>query len=298
MVHAVRAARLAAILVLLCLPAAAGAQQERAAEWSRPLPPFRIIGNVHYVGTVELGAYLLASPDGHVLIDGGFTETALVILDSIRQLGFRPEDVEVLLTTQAHMDHVGSMAALKQATGARVMVMEGDAALMERGGQGDFAFGDSFMFPPVMVDRTLKDGDTASVGGTVLTAHHTPGHTRGCTTWTATVTEAGTPYRVVFAGSLSVNPPVRLVANPSYPGIADDYRRSFRVLRSMDADVFLGAHAGFFGLHEKAERLRQGASPNPFIDPGALRRYVDHWEAQFRDRVASEAKRGPASGSR
>jgi len=286
--HTVRLAAVAAILALLCLPATAPAQQERAAEWSRPLPPFRLIGNVHYVGTVELGAYLLTSPDGHILIDGGFTETAPVILDSIRRLGFSPEDVEVLLTTQAHMDHVGSMAALEQATGARVMVMEGDAALMERGGRGDFAFGDSFMFPPVTVDRTLKDGDTVRVGETVLTAHHTPGHTRGCTTWTATVTEQGTPYRVVFAGSLSVNPPVRLASRPSYPGIAGDYRRSFDVLRSMEADVFLGAHAGFFGLLEKAERLREGAAPNPFIDAGALRRYVDHWEAQFEARVAKE----------
>jgi len=283
-----RTVPLAALLGAFCLPVSADAQAERAAEWSRPLPPFRIVGNVHYVGTVELGAYLIATPGGHILIDGGFPETAPVILDSIRQLGFGPEDVEVLLTTQAHMDHVGSMAALKQATGARVMVMDGDAALMERGGRGDFAFGDTFTFPPVTVDRRLKDGDTVALGGTVLTAHRTAGHTQGCTTWTATVTEQGTPYRVVFAGSLSVNPPVRLVSRPSYPGIAGDYRRSFDVLRSMEADVFLGAHAGFFGLLEKAERLREGAAPNPFIDAGALRRYVDHWEAQFEARVAKE----------
>lgn len=283
-----RAALLLVLLAAGLAPARAAAQAERAAEWSRPLEPFRVAGNVHYVGTVELGVYLVTTPDGHVLIDGGFPETTPVILDSIRQLGFRPEDVAVLLTTQAHMDHVGSLAALKQATGARVMVMEGDAALVERGGRGDFAFGDSFTFPPVTVDRRLKDGETVSLGGTVLTAHHTPGHTRGCTTWTTTVTDAGRPYRVVFAGSLSVNPPVRLVSSPSYPGIADDYRRSFEKLRGMDADVFLGAHAGFFGLLEKAERLRQGATSNPFVDPGALRRYVDYWETQFEERLSRE----------
>lgn len=277
-----------ALTFVLYLPLNAAAQAERAAEWSQPLAPFRIVGNVYFVGTVELGVYLIATDKGHILIDGGFAEAAPVILDSIRQVGFRPEDVRVLLITQAHMDHVGSLAALERATGAQVMVMEGDAELIERGGRGDFAFGDAFTFTPVKVDRRLTHGDTVSIGGTVLTAHHTPGHTRGCSTWTVTVSEQGRPYRVVFAGSLSVNPPVRLVTNPSYPGIADDYRRSFERLRAMQADVFLGAHAGFFGLHDKAQRLREGASPNPFIDPGALGRYVDEWEARFRERISRE----------
>jgi metallo-beta-lactamase class B len=180
------------------------------------------------------------------------------------------------------------MASLKQATGAQVMIMQGDVELMERGGRGDFAFADSFTFPPVAVDRTLHDGDTVALGGSVLTAHLTAGHTRGCTTWTTTVTDEGRPRRVVFAGSLSVNPTVKLVSSPSYAGIADDYRRSFGALRAMEADVFLGAHAGFFALLEKAERLRQGGAGNPFVDPAALRGYVDHWEAQFRERVALE----------
>lgn len=277
---------LAAAVLLFAGPAAA--QQERAAEWSVPLEPFRIIGNIHYVGTTELGVYLLTTKEGHVLIDGGFDVTAPVILESIRKLGFRPEDVKILLITQAHMDHVGSMAELKKATGGRVMAMEGDAALMEAGGKGDFAFGDTFMFPPVKVDRVLRDGDVVTLEDTTLTARHTPGHTEGCTTWTMDVEEGGEKLTVVFPGSLSVNPPVRLVTNPSYPGIAKDYERSIALMRALDVDVFLGAHSGFFALRDKAERLRQGENPNPFIDPAGFRTWVDDMERQFRDRIAKE----------
>lgn len=276
------------LAVAVLFAASASAQQEHAGEWSQPFEPFRIVDNVHYVGTTELGVYLIATPEGHILIDGGFDVTAPVILESIRKLGFQPGDVKVLLTTQAHMDHVGSMAALKQATGGRVMVMEGDAALMERGGKGDFTFGDSFTFPPVKVDRVLHDGDVVTLGGTTLTARHTPGHTEGCTTWTMKAKDGGATRTVVFAGSLSVNPPVRLVTNESYPGIRRDYERSFRILRSFDADVFLGAHAGFFRLHDKAARLRAGETPNPFIDPDGLRTWVDGMERQFNERIEQE----------
>ena len=280
------------LLAALLVASPAAAQQEHAAAWSAPFEPFQIIGNVHYVGTTELAVYLVTTKDGHILIDGGFDVTTPAILASIRTLGFKPEDVKVLLTTQAHMDHVGSMAALKEATGARVMVMEGDAALVERGGRGDFAFGDTFMFPAVTVDRVLHDGELVALGDTTLTALLTPGHTRGCTTWTMTVNSGGEARKVVFAGSLSVNPPVRLVTNPSYPGIAQDYERSFRTMRALDADVFLGAHAGFFQLHDKAERLRKGQQPNPFIDPAGLRAWVDRMEGQFQERVAAETAQG------
>jgi metallo-beta-lactamase class B len=285
--------RIVRLPALACLIAAATtvsprAQQDQAAAWSVPVEPFRIAGNVHYVGTTELGIYLITTADGHILIDGGFAETTPVILASIRKLGFDPRDLKVLLTTQAHMDHVGSMASLKKATGARVMVMEGDVPMMESGGKGDFAFGDSFMFAPVTVDRVLRDGDVVTVGATTLTAHLTPGHTRGCTTWTMTVDEGGEARKVIFPGSLSVNPQVRLVQDPSYPGIADDYARSFARMRAFDAEIFLGAHAGFFAFQEKAARLRQGATPNPFIDRPGLLAWIDRMEGQFRERVEKE----------
>jgi metallo-beta-lactamase class B len=178
------------VAVLVSAPRAI-AQQEMVAHWNRPFEPFRIIGNVHYVGTNELGAYLITSKEGHALIDGGFAETAPLILASIRALGFDPKDVKMLLTTQAHMDHVGSMAGLKAATGAQTVIMEQDAAVMERGGQRDFTFGDSFTFPPVRVDRRLKDGAMVRVGDTTLTARLTAGHTQGCTTWTMTADDGG-----------------------------------------------------------------------------------------------------------
>ena len=272
------------------------AQQDKAAEWSRPFKPFRIVGPVHYVGSVELGVYLVISDEGHVLIDGGFAETTPVILDNIRALGFQPRDVKALLTTQAHMDHVGSMTMLKAATGAQTMVMEPDVPMMETGGKGDFTFGDTFLFAPVKVDRVLHDGDVVRVGGIALTARLTPGHTKGCTTWTMTVRGEGPPVNVVFAGSLSVNPPVRLVTNPSYPGIAQDYERSFALMRALPVDVFLGAHAGFFGLHEKAERLRKGERPNPFIDSAGFRAWVDDMERQFRARLEKERAAHNESG--
>jgi metallo-beta-lactamase class B len=286
-------AKRATLILLLAvawqLPSAR-AQQDMAAAWSQPFPPFQIIGNVYFVGTTELGAYLVTSRDGHALIDGGFDVTAPVILDSIRKLGFEPGDVKVLLTTQAHMDHVGSMALLKKATLAQVAVMDGDVAMMKAGGHGDFTFGDTFTFSPVDVDRVLQDGDVVRIGDVALTAHLTPGHTKGCTTWTLDVNEGQTRRKVVFAGSLSVNPPVRLTTNPSYPGIAQDYERSFRVMRSLEPDVFLGAHAGFFQLYDKAERLRNGERPNPFIDAAGFRGWVDRMEQQFRERVKTEGK--------
>jgi metallo-beta-lactamase class B len=292
-----RSFRVSLPVTLLLIASRPIAQQDMVAEWNRPFQPFRIIGNVHYVGTNELGVYLITSKAGHVLIDGGFAETAPLILDSIRALGFEPRDIKALLTTQAHMDHVGSMAALEKATGARTMVMEQDVAVMERGGKGDFTFGESFTFPPVNVDRRLKDGDVVRIGDTTLTARLTAGHTQGCTTWTMAADDRGRRVSVVFTGSLTVNPPVRLVSDPSYPGIAQDYDRSFALMRSLQADVFLGAHAGFFRLHDKAGRLRGGEEPNPFIDPAGLTAWVDAMERQFRARIEKEKTAQSGSGA-
>ena len=261
------------------------------ADWNKPMPPFRVIGTIHYVGTSELGAYLITSPDGHVLIDGGMASTASQLLASIAALGFRATDVKWLLTTQAHLDHVGSLAALQKASGGRVAVMAGDAELVERGGRGDFAFGDRATFPSVHVDRVLQDGDTVTVGDVVLTAHLTAGHTRGCTTWTMTAKEGSGQYRVVFAGSLSVNPPVRLWKDPSYPGILEDYHRSVATMRALPVDVFLGAHAGFFDLAAKRERLARGETPNPFIDPAGFRAMIERSAQAIEQRVSGEKGR-------
>lgn len=257
------------VLVLICCMSATlarpSARQFDTAAWNQPFEPFRIAGPIYYVGTSELGVYLITTPAGHILVDGGLPESAPLIETSIRQLGFKVEDVEVLLTTQAHFDHVGSLAALQRASGGRVMVMEGDAPLVEAGGKGDYLFDDA-MFPAAKVDRVLRDGDTVTLGGITLKAVLTPGHTKGCTTWTTEIVENGKAFKVLFAGSTSVNPGTVLPSMPTYPTVGADYDRAFRVQATLTPDIWVAAHAGFFGLEKKRERQKAGA-PNPFIDP-------------------------------
>ena len=270
--------RLPALLSVLALATTASAQD--TASWNKPTAPFKVIGPVHYVGTNELGAYLVTTPAGHILIDGGLPESAPLIEQSIRTLGFDPKQIKVLLTTQAHFDHVGSLAHFQKLGGGRVEVMDGDVSLLETGGRTDYLFGDKaeepraqFRFDPVKVTRTLRDGDTVSLGGVTLTARKTPGHTPGSTTWLTTVEEGGRRYEVVFAASTGINPGTRFVHRPSYPGIAEDYARSFTILESLKPDVFLGSHTGFFDMEGKRARLGQ-PGVNPFVDPEGFRAHL------------------------
>jgi metallo-beta-lactamase class B len=285
-----RTAAASATVVLLWLggsPAFCQTAQQRPA-WNQPAPAFRIIGNIHYVGTNELATYLLTTPEGHILVDGGLPESAPLIEASIRTLGFKVQDVKILLTTQAHFDHVGSLAALAKASGGQVMVMAGDQEIVEHGGKGDYRFGDKETFPAAQVSRVLRDGAPVRLGGTTLTAIATPGHTRGCATFTTTVDDDGRQLQVVFAGSTSVNPGTRLVHNESYPGIRADYEKTFATLSALKADVFLGAHTGFFDLAGKRERLQRGEKPNPFIDPAGYRKWLAEMKTRFDKLVAEE----------
>jgi metallo-beta-lactamase class B len=256
--------------------------------WNQPVEPFRVIGNVHYVGANEITSFLITTPEGHILLDGGFVETAPQILANIRKLGFRPEDVKVLLNSQAHYDHAGGFAELKRATGASLQVMEGDAEQVARGGRGDFAFGDKFLFPPVKPDRVLHRGDGVFLGGTSMKAVLTAGHTRGCTTWTMTATEGARRYSVVFVCSTTA-PGYDLAHNTAYPNIINDFRESFRTLAALPCDVFLASHGSFFHLREKTERFRRGDSL-AFVDPEGYRKFVsgtrDEFEAQVRAQLA------------
>ena len=217
--------------------------------------------------------------------------TTPLIERSIERLGFRVSDIRYLLTTQAHFDHVGSLAVLAAKSGGQVLVMGRDATLVEHGGHGDYLFGDTMSFAPVKVARVLRDGDTVRLGGMALVAHLTPGHTPGCTTWTTTVRDGDVTCAVAFAGSTTVNEGTRLVRNPSYPGIRDDYERAFRVLRTLHPDVFLGAHASFFGLEAKRARQVAGAASNPFVDPEGFAAMVDRQERRFRDALTAEGVR-------
>ncbi|MGC1305297.1 MAG: subclass B3 metallo-beta-lactamase, partial [Caulobacteraceae bacterium] len=208
----------------------------RPADWTQPVAPFRIVGNVYYVGTRGLAAYLITSPAGDILIDGTLAENAPLIERNITTLGVRLKDVKVLVNSHAHSDHAGGLAQLKRDTGALMMASQGDRWSLDHGRHlGDNIYGPG-TFPPVPVDRVLKDGDAIRLGGVVLTPHLTPGHTRGCTTWSLPVRDAGRTLEVVVPCSLTVAGNV-LVGNRTYPTIAADYRRSFARLRAMKADV-------------------------------------------------------------
>src|SRR5512146_2519975 len=159
--------------------------------WNQPVQPFRIIGNIYYVGASDVTSFLITSPQGHILLDGGFVETAPMIRDNIRKLGFKPEDVKYLINSHAHFDHAAGLAQLKKWTGAKFVASREDGALIARGGRGDFAWGDKLTFPAVRPDRMIQDHETLSIGGVTMTAHLTPGHTKGCTTWTTEAEENG-----------------------------------------------------------------------------------------------------------
>ena len=272
------------LLVAACVAVLAAAQDDMNA----PFPPHRIADNLYYVGSKGLATYLITTPQGHILINSGYERTVPVILGNMLKLGFKPTDVKILLASHAHSDHVEGMAALQQATGGHVFAMEGDAEVMAKGGEGQYLYKDHWT--PVKVDRVLHDGDTVTLGGATLTAHLTPGHTRGCTTWTMKVKDKGKTYDVVIVGSPNVNPGFQLVHNADYPEIADDYARTFRVLKSLHCDIFLGAHGSYYNLEEKYAALKVGVKGNPFVDPQGYQAYVADREKAYLDALENQKK--------
>jgi len=259
--------------------------------WNQPVEPFRIIENIYYVGASDITSFLIVTPAGDILLDGGFVETAPQIEANIKKLGFRLGDVKILLSSHAHYDHAGGLAELKRATGATFYARAGDTPVLESGGHGDPSFVNAVTFPPVKPDRLLHDGSGVMLGGMALTAHVTAGHTKGCTTWSTTVNDGGKPYHVVFVCSTSVLPGIKLLDNRNYPTIARDYEKTFRVLHSLPCDIFLASHGSFFELTRKHKELLRGRKPNPFIDPEGYRAYVERSEAVFR----AELRRQQAS---
>jgi len=262
-----------------------------AFSWAaaQPAPaPFAIGEGLFYVGDSDIAAYLIRTPAGLVLIDGGYESTAPLILANIRRLGFEPRQVKILLNTHAHLDHAGGLAALKAATGATLYASAEDGALMARGGKGDFAFGDGASYPPVTPDRILKDREMVELGGVRLTARLTPGHTRGCTTWTFPVVVAGQTRQalVLCSNSILGNYSLKPGAE-SYPGIARDYAHSYEVWRTTPCEVFLASHARMFGMAAKRAALAAG-KPDAFVDPQGCRAYFERGEAGFKRRLEAE----------
>lgn len=276
-------------VLILILATAGSAFAQNAPDWTAPFPPFHIVGNLYYVGSEGLANYLITTPEGNILINSDLEANVPLIQASIEKLGFKFKDTKILLISHAHWDHDAGSAKIKELTRASYMVMDADVPVVESGGKADFQYGSrpEFLYPPAKVDRVLRDGDEVKLGGAVLVAHLTPGHTKGCTTWTMKVTEGGKTYNVVIVGSPNVNPGYKLVRNNAYPQIARDYQRMFDVLQSLPCDIFLGAHGSYFGLEEKYSHLKDGAA-NPFIDPDGYKKFAAEKEQEFRTELAKQ----------
>src|SRR5215475_7990183 len=254
-------------------------------DWHAPFPAFKIAGNLYYVGTADLAVYLIPTPQGNILINSDFPEDVPLIRKSIEQLGFKYSDTKILLISHAHGDHDAATGLIKKDTGARLMIMDADVPEEESTAPGR---------PGAHVDRVLHDGDTVELGGSKLTAHLTPGHTKGCTTWTMQLDDGGRKLNAVIIGSPNVNAGTILVGNKNYPQITDDYVKTFKVLNSLPVDLFLGAHGAYFGLKAKYEKMKAGGS-NPFIDPAGYKAYVTEREATFRKEWERQ-KQNPGTG--
>ena len=251
-------------------------------DWTTPFPPFHIADNLYYVGSSDLASYLIATPKGLILINSSLESSVPLIEKSVEELGFHFSDVKILLISHAHWDHDAGSEAIIKLTGAKYFVMAGDVPVVESGGAKDFQYGaeKDDRYPPAHVDRTLHDGDTVELGGTVLTAHLTAGHTKGTTTWTMNEREGDRTLHVVIVGSPNVNPGYKLVDNAAYPQIASDYKRGFAVLDQLPCDIFLGAHGQYFDLKKKYQRWKNG-DQNAFVDPAGYKAYLADREHAF-----------------
>ena len=283
--------KLAIALIALALGQSASAQTN--ADWTTPLTPFRIAEGLYYVGSKDLASYLVVTPQGNILINSSLESSPALIRRSVEQLGFKYGDIKILLISHSHSDHDAGSAAIIKATGAKYMVMDGDVPVVESGGAQDFAY-PTGLYPKAKVDRVLHDGDEVRLGSAVLVAHKTAGHTRGCTTWTMKAKQRSKTLDVVIVGSWNVNPGFRLVDKPgqpaSYPGIADDYRRTFALLKKLPCDIFLGAHGAYFNMLDKLARAGSGqAGESAWIDPQGYQAAVAEREKAFETELHKQA---------
>ncbi|MFO1133439.1 MAG: subclass B3 metallo-beta-lactamase [Hyphomicrobiales bacterium] len=259
----------------------------KALHWEEPTEPVHIAGPIYFVGTRGLGVFLFMTGEGLILMNTGMPSSGPMIEDSIRKLGFRPEDLKIIVNGHAHIDHAGAIAYLKEKYGAQLAVMREDVAAMESGDKGDFRYGDDLVYPAAKVDRVLRDGDTVQLGDTILTAYLTPGHTRGATTWVTEVTEAGKAYRVVFPDGAGFNPGYRVAKDPSYPGINADYRNTLHALEMLQPDIWLAQHNEFYDLAGKRQRAKTEGI-KAWIDPDGYRQFIAGKRRAFEDEVDKE----------
>ncbi len=261
--------------------------------WKAPVPPRRLVGNIHYVGAIGISSFLITTPAGHILLDTGFDETVPLIQRGVEQLGFKVGDIKFILGSHAHADHTGGHAAMQRLTGAQIVSSAADAQLLARGGADDYSpYPKELMsYPPAKADRIVREGEAISLGGVTLTAHLTPGHTRGATTWTMDVSDAATTRRVVFFSSISIVPSTSLVLRPAYPGIVDDYRATLAKLKALPCDIWFSPLGGQFAMMEKLARLERGEQPSPFVDPAGWQKLLAAAEQDFLRQLELEARR-------
>jgi metallo-beta-lactamase class B len=259
----------------------------KGLKWEEPAEPVRIAGPIYFVGTKGLGVFLITTSEGHILMNTGMPASGPMIVDSIRKLGFKPEEIELLINGHAHIDHAGAFSFFKSRFGAQMAVMKDDVAAIESGDRDDFRYANDFVYPGVKVDRILRDGDTIRMGEVLLTAYHTPGHTRGATTWVANIVVDGRPYVVAFRDGAGFNPGYRLAKNPIYPGIAEDYRRTHHFLEMLKPDIWLAQHNEYYELEGKRERAK-AEGMKAWIDPEGYRRFIADKKRAFEDQVDVE----------
>ena len=258
-------------------------------DWARPFPAHRVIGNLYAVGTYDLGVFLVTSSEGHILINTGLEDSTPLIRENIESLGFRLEDVKILLTMQAHWDHTAALAEIKEFTGAQMWATAGDAPVLEDGGFSDPHFGGRESFRPVRVNKIIADGEVIELGETRLAVLETPGHTAGSSSYTMRVQEDGRDYQVVIANMGTINEGKQLVVDPTYAGVAEDFAGTFRRQKALDVDVWVSAHGSQYGLHEKYE-AGQDYDPETFVDPEGFLAEVERLEKLYEDQLVAERR--------
>lgn len=262
----------------------------KALHWDEPTDPVKIVGPLYYVGTQGLSSWLFATSEGNILLNTGTPNSGPMIVESIRKLGFKPEQIKIIINGHGHSDHAGAFSYMKQISGAQVAVMQQDVAMIEDGGKSDFHYGKDWQVmgqPPVKVDRVLRDGDTVRLGEVVLIAYHTPGHTKGATTWVTTLVEGGKAYRVVFPDGAGFNPGYQIANPEGYAGINRDYRYTLHVLETLQPDIWGGHHTEYFDFGGKRSRARS-EGVKAWVDPEGYRRFIASKRRAFEDQVDLE----------
>ena len=273
-----------AVALTLAAAAPAAAQSDN---WTRPFPGHRVIGNLYAVGTYDLAVFLVTSDEGHFLVNTGLEDSTELIRQNIESLGFRFEDIRVLLQMQAHWDHTAALAEIKENTGAEMWATAEDAPVLEDGGVSDPHFGGEQSFQPVEVDRIIADGDVLELGDARLTVVEMPGHTAGSSGYAMTVHEAGRDYRVIIANMGTINAGKKLAVDPTYPGVADDFAETYRKQKELEIDVWVAAHGSQYNLHDKWGPGNP-YDPNTFVDPDGFRLAVERLEQRYLDQLEEE----------